>query len=144
MQSKPKHGNAALRLFLVDRMCYRFPINSKNNKMFPTEWLHSYAPLIDVYIQKTKSEQFMGNVFLRGSKYGLWSISVCCKDTKVLDRWKTWCYDTPNNFIQQMHLSKNQYIQRFWQRVVGWCKTTGTAVWNSFCEQCTEMRIVFE
>ena len=64
--------------------------------------------------------------------------------TKVLDRKKLWCYDAANNFIQQMHLSGNQYIRKYRQRVVGWCKTTGKAVWNSFCKQCTERRDFFK
>ena len=61
----------------------------------------------------------------------------------MLDRQKAWCYHVPNNFIAQMHLSRNQYIRKYQQRVVGWCKTTGKAVWNSFCEQCTELSIGF-
>ena len=63
--------------------------------------------------------------------------------TKVLDRKKMWWYYAPNNFITQMHLSRNQYIRKYQQRVVGWCKTAGKAVSNSFCEQCTELGVSF-
>ena len=68
---------------------------------------------------------------------------IYSRQTKVLDIWKMWCYYVVNNFITQMHLSRNQYIRKYLQRVVGWCKTIGTAVWNSFCEQCTELRAIF-
>ena len=41
----------------------------------------------------------------------------------MLDRWKTRCYYVRNNFIKQMHLSRNQYTRKYRQRVVGWCET---------------------
>ena len=59
--------------------------------------------------------------------------------TKVLDRKRVRCYYVSNNFILQMHLSRNQYIRIYRQRVVGWCKTMGKSVSNSFCKQCTEL-----
>ena len=70
-------------------------------------------------------------------------LDLVAAGNEVLDRWKTWCYHVPNNFIKQMHLSRNQYIRKYQQRVVGRCKTTGNAVWNSFCEQCTELSMGF-
>ena len=43
----------------------------------------------------------------------------------------------------KMHLSRNQYIRKYQQRIAGWCKAIGKAVSNSFCEQCTELGIRF-